>query len=307
MDATVIAGMLGASIRVATPLAYGALGGILSERSGTFAVGIEGMMLSGAFGGAVTTLLTGDLALGIAASILGGMVTAAIVGVATVRFRADQMVTGLAVNILALGLTSFLLRGLFHGHAPVMRLARLGPMPIPVLADLPFLGPVFFRQPFLTDLAVVLMVVLHVVLTRTRPGLALRAAGENPEAVFAAGGNPQRLRLVGIVVGGGIAGLGGAVLSLQEVGTFTDGMTSGRGFMALAAIIVGRWSPFGAVLACLLFGAATAFELHLQGIGLPVSSYVIQMAPYGLALAILAGLGRGTRMPGAIGRPFTTG
>jgi ABC-type uncharacterized transport system permease subunit len=305
MDGAAIIEFLAASIRIATPLLFGALGGLLSERAGTFAVGIEGMMLAGAFGGAVTTLLTADTSTGLAVSAGSGAAAGLIVAVATAKFRADHMVTGLALNILVVGLTSFLLRGLFAGQAPVIQLPTLKALPIPYLADLPGIGRVLFQQPALTYAALVLTLAISVLLAKTRTGLILRAVGENPEAAFTAGSNPVRVRMAAIVAGGALAGLGGAVLSLQEVGTFTDGMTNGRGFIALAAIIVGRWMPFPTLLGCLLFGGVAALELRVQGWDLPVSSYIIQMTPYLAALAVLAGIGRGARLPAAIGTAFT--
>jgi simple sugar transport system permease protein len=305
MDGVATVEFLAASIRIATPLLFGALGGLLSERAGTFAVGIEGMMLAGAFGGAVTTLLTADTGTGLAVSAGSGAAAGLVVAVATAKFRADHMVTGLALNILVIGLTSFLLRGLFGGQAPVIQLPTLKALPIPYLADLPGIGRVLFQQPALTYAGLALTLAISVLLTKTRTGLMLRAVGENPEAAFAAGSNPVRVRMAAIVAGGALAGLGGAVLSLQEVGTFTDGMTNGRGFIALAAIIVGRWMPFATLLGCLLFGGVAALELRVQGWDLPVSSYVIQMTPYLAALAVLAGIGRGARLPAAIGTAFT--
>jgi general nucleoside transport system permease protein len=305
MDGAAIIEFLAASIRIATPLLFGALGGLLSERAGTFAVGIEGMMLAGAFGGAVTTLLTADTSTGLAVSAGSGAAAGLIVAVATAKFRADHMVTGLALNILVVGLTSFLLRGLFAGQAPVIQLPTLKALPIPYLADLPGIGRVLFQQPALTYAALVLTLAISLLLAKTRTGLILRAVGENPEAAFTAGSNPVRVRMAAIVAGGALAGLGGAVLSLQEVGTFTDGMTNGRGFIALAAIIVGRWMPFPTLLGCLLFGGVAALELRVQGWDLPVSSYIIQMTPYLAALAVLAGIGRGARLPAAIGTAFT--
>ena len=157
----------------------------------------------------------------------------------------------------------------------------------------------------MTYLAVAMTFVMFVFLMRTRPGLTLRAVGENPTAVFAVGGDPRRVRMMAVTACGAIAGLAGAVLSLQQVGTFTDGMTHGRGYLALAAIIVGRWMPGGAFVGCLVFGAADALQLRVQTIRLPVSSYVIQMMPYIVSLAVLAGLSRTARMPAAIGLPFT--
>jgi simple sugar transport system permease protein len=214
------------------------------------------------------------------------------------------MVTGLALNIFVIGLTSFLLRALFGGQAPVMQLPTLKALPLPYLAELPGIGRVLFNQPALTYAAFALTVAISVLLAKTRTGLTLRAVGENPEAAFTAGSNPVRVRMAAIVAGGALAGLGGAVLSLQEVGTFTDGMTNGRGFIALAAIIVGRWMPFPTLLGCLLFGGVAALELRVQGWDLPVSSYVIQMTPYLAALTVLAAIGRGAQLPAAIGTSF---
>src|SRR5713226_1356855 len=227
MDAT--AEILAAALRIATPLLFAALGGILSERAGVFGVGLEGMMLAGAFAGVIATHVVGNVAVGLLASVVGGAALAAVVAIATVRFCADQMVTGLAVNILALGLTSFLLRGLFgRGEAPTIRVTPLAPMPIPGLGNVPFLGPLLFRQPALTYVGLALVVALLVLLHRTRAGLTLRAVGENPTAVFAGGADPIRVRTLAVTAGGALAGIGGAVLSLQQVGTFTDGMTNGR-------------------------------------------------------------------------------
>jgi ABC-type uncharacterized transport system permease subunit len=304
MDAAVLIEIVAATVRIATPLLFAALGGLISERAGTFAVGIEGMMLAGAFGGAIAVLVTANPVLGLIVAALSGALLALIVAVATAQLRADQMVTGLAVNILALGLTSFLLRALFGGRAPVIRLQTLGPWPIPYLSDIPLLGPVLFRQPALVYVALALTVLVYLFLAKTRSGLMLRAVGENPEAAFAVGTNPVLVRIAAVVASGAFAGLGGAVLSLQEVGTFTDGMTGGRGFIALAAIIVGRWTPFGTLLGCLLFGAVAALELRVHSLGLPVSSYVIQMIPYIVALLLLAGVGRSAAMPAAIGVAF---
>jgi ABC-type uncharacterized transport system permease subunit len=304
MNSDVLIELLSASIRIATPLLLVALGGVISELGGTFAVGVEGMMLMGAFGGAVTALVTKSLVLGLLASCICAVLLAAVIAVATVKFRADHMVTGLAANILALGLTSFLLRGLFGGKAPVMVLPTIGAIHIPWLSELPLVGPILFGEPLMTYLAFFLVIPVHWFLRHTQAGLTLRAVGENPEAAFSVGANPYLIRMAAVMACGVFAGLGGATLSLQELGTFTDGMTNGRGFLALAAIIVGRWMPFRLMWGCLLIGAATALALNIQGWGLPVSSYVIQMTPYLIALAVLCGIGRKARMPAAIGKAF---
>ncbi len=307
MDSVFTAGLLAAAVRIAAPLTMGALGGLISERAGVFAVGIEGMMLGGAFGASVGTFTTGSAMVGLAAAILAGALIALVAAIAVTTFRADQMVTGLAINILAFGLTGFLIRGLFDGRPPDIRIDLFGPLSIPFLSNLPIIGPILFRQPILTYAAVALTFLFHFFLYRTNGGLSLRATGENPEAVYASGDDPVRIRQIAVVTCGAVAGLGGAVLVLQDVGTFTDGMTGGRGFLALSALIVGRWTPFGALFSCLIFGASSALEVRLQGLDLPISSYVIQMVPYVIALIVLTGLGRGTRMPQAIGRPYQTG
>jgi len=295
---------LAAAIRIATPLVFAALGGILSERAGVFAVGLEGMMLAGAFAATVSAWASGSALAGVGMALVGGGVIGLAVAVVTVRWRADNMVTGLTANIVALGLTSYLLRVLGGGRPVAIHIHPLAAWPIPGLAEIPLLGPLLFSLPPLTYLAVFACLALTLFLGRTQVGLGLRATGENPEAVFAAGGDPARVRLTAVIVCGAVAGLGGAVLSLQQIGTFTDGMTGGRGYLALASLIVGRWTPWGAAAACLVFGAAEAFELRLQGFGVPVSSYVVQMAPYLIALAVLAGLGRSSSLPAAIGKPL---
>lgn len=303
MDAQVLDFLI-ASMRIASPLFFVALGGIISERSGVFAVGLEGMMLAGAWGAIIGTFLTGMPLVGIAASIAGGGLIATAVAVVAVRFGAEQMVTGLAVNILTLGITSFLLRmAVGGGRAPVIQVPLLQPWPVPVLSGIPWIGPVLFTQPPLTYAALLAIIPAMLLLFRTQAGLTLRAAGENPMAAFATGSNPVRVRMLSVIAGGAVAGLGGAVLCLQQVGTFTDGMTAGRGYLALAAIIVGRWMPVGALVACLLFGAAEAIQLRAQSLALPFSSYTIQMLPYVIALVVLAALGRSASLPAAIGIP----
>jgi ABC-type uncharacterized transport system permease subunit len=295
---------LSAAVRIATPLIMGSLGGLISERSGVFAVGIEGMMLGGAFGASIAALMTGHAISSPIYACLAGVLIAALAAVAITRFSADQMVTGLAINTLSYGLTGFLIRGLFGGQAPTIRINLLPVIPVPILSKIPVLGPIFFEQPILTYAALLLTILLHFFLYRTNAGLRLRATGENPEAVYAAGSDPVLIRQIAVVACGGLAGLGGAVLVLQDVGTFTDGMTGGRGFLALAALVVGRWTPLGALVSCLLFGLASALEIRVQGVALPVNSYMIQMLPYAIALLVLTALGRGTRMPQAIGRAY---
>ncbi|HEY6732366.1 MAG TPA: ABC transporter permease [Roseiarcus sp.] len=232
---------LEAAIRIATPLLFAALGGILSERAGVFAVGLEGMMLVGAFGGVVGVWATGSAVVGVALAIFCGAAVGLVVAIVTVAYRADNMVTGLTANILAAGLTSYLMRVLPGGGRPIaIHLTPLPAWPIPGLADIPVVGTILFALPPLTYLAIIGCVALAFFLGRTQAGLTLRATGESPETVLASGAEPFRVRMRAVVACGAIAGIGGAVLSLQQVGTFTDGMTGGRGYLALASLIVAR-------------------------------------------------------------------
>ena len=301
IDSTVASGLMASTIRIATPLIFAALGGVLCETAGTFGVCIEGMMLMGAFSAAVIVFLTGSFFFGLVCSAAGGVAVGILMAVATGRFRTDHMVTGLSVNILVAGLTSFLLRALFGGRAPALHLAVPGAWPIPGFSRLPVIGPALFDQSLLSYCAIACAFALHLAMRTTQTGLLLQATGENPSAVFAAGSRPAAIRAWALIAGGALAGIGGAVLAIDQVGTFTDGMTSGRGFIALAAVLLGRWRAVPAMLACLLFGATSAVGLDMQGWGLPVSSYAIQMSPYLIALAVLCCFGRATRMPAALG------
>lgn len=303
MDQVVIA-FVAASVRIATPMVLAAMGAIIAEQAGVFAVGLEGMMLAGAFGAAAVTSSTGSAVAGLVASLAGGALVGGIVSIVALRFQADQMVTGLAANTLVAGSTSFLLRSLNHGSAPIIMLPLLQPWRIPVLAAAPVIGPLF-QQPPLTYLAFAAFAPISWYLSRTHAGLRLRAVGENPAAAYVAGIAPMRIRVAATIAGAAIAGLGGAVLVLQQVGTFTDAMTGGRGFLALAAVIVGRWQPAATVAACLVFGGAEALQLRVAVFGLPFSSYALDMLPYLIAVLVLAVFGRSVRMPAALGRPYS--
>lgn len=295
--------LLAASIRIGTPLLLAALGGLLSERAGVFAVGLEGMMLSGAFAAVLGAWSTGSAAAGVLASLFGGALIGLAVAIVAVRCHADNMVTGLSANIVALGGTSTLLHLASGGGTGSMHLVPLAAWRLPLLDRLPVIGALFVQPP-LTWLALLACAAIWLFLRHTQAGLQLRSTGENPEAVFAAGADPLRVRMVAVVACGAIAGLGGAVLPLQQVGNFTDGMTGGRGYLALAALIVGRWTPFGAALACIGFGGAEALELKLEAAGVAANPYLLQMTPYAIALAILAFVGRSAQLPAAIGRPL---
>ena len=300
----VVIAFLASTIRIATPMLFAAIGAIVTEQAGIFAVGLEGMMLAGAFAAAVTTAATDSALAGLLASAIAGALVGGTVALIALRFGADQMVTGLAVNTLAAGVTSFLLRIAHHGHEPVIRLTLLSDWPIPGLAAIPVAGPLLFHQQPLTYVGFAAFLPLAWFMSRTQTGLRLRAVGENPAAAFVTGTDPGRIRLAATIGGAAAAGLGGAVLVLQQVGTFTDAMTGGRGFLALAAVIVGRWQPAATVAACLVFAAAEALELRVEQFGLTFSSYSVEMLPYLIAVLVLAAIGRSGRMPAALGRRY---
>lgn len=249
------------TLRSSTPLIFAASGELVSERAGVMNIGLEGMMLTGAFFGFYGAYLTGNEVVALAFAVIAGSLLAAVMAVLAIHARADQIVVGLGLNILALGVTSFLFRRIFSGNQLLLDVSSH--FAIPGLSRLPFLGEAFFRQPTLVYLGPVVIGGVWLLLHRTTWGFSIRAAGEDPEAADAAGSDPTRVRWAGTLVAGALAGVGGAFLSTSS-GVFIEGMTAGRGYLALAAVIFGRWRPLGVLAACLVFGAADALQLRLQ-------------------------------------------
>ena len=280
------------TIRLSTPLILAALGGLFSERSGVINIALEGMMLAGAFTAAAVTYATGSPYVGLVAGIMAGMLIAAIHAVACIRYQADQVVTGTAINILMLGMPAFLSGAFFlsSGSTPQIPKEHLIPW-IPIViafAMVPFSWYVLYKTPF---------------------GLRLRSVGENPEAADAAGVPVARMRYAGVLLSGVLAGIGGAYLSIGQSSLFTRNMTSGRGFIALAALIFGKWRPFQTLLACLLFGFTEAVSIQMQGVvklpsGDDIPVQFIQMVPYILTIVVLAGFIGSSRPPRALGIPY---
>ncbi len=309
----IVASMLRTTLQVATPLTLGALAGLYCERAGVINIGIEGMMLLAAFGGFVAALAAhaalGDgavgasLAIGVAAAILCGGLAGAFHALLCVTYRVDQIISGTVLNVLAIGLTGYLSRQLFFQsgmpHAPGV----LPTLRLPLLADLPLVGGVFEQQPIALA-ALALVALTHVVLFHTVWGLRARAVGEHPRAADTAGIAVAHVRWANVVVGGLVAGLAGAYFTLESVPTFEPLMTNGRGFIALAAMIFGGWTPLGAWAASLVFGAAQALQINAQGFGLAVPSQFVGMLPYLLTMLALAGLAGRTRPPAADGQPY---
>ena len=302
----IVVALLAISIVKSTPLVLGALSGTVSERSGIVNIAIEGMMLAAAFAGFAVAIQSGSLLIGLLAAMLSGALLALLHAVLTVRFAVDQIISGTAINILAVGLTGFFNRQLFATGAPpgAMVLPRLH---VPVLGDVPVLGPILFQHQPLTILAVVLVVVLHYALFRTRWGLRTRAVGEHPLAADTVGIDVGRLRTANVVLGGVLAGLGGAYFTLESVPHFEPLMTNGRGFIALAAMIFGKWTPLGAWGAALLFGLTEALPVTLQIQGLAVPYQLVGMLPYVLTIVVVAGLVGRAHAPAAVGVPYVKG
>ncbi len=290
---------LAAALRISVPYSLATLGATFSERGGVVNIGIEGMMLNGALGYVLGAWWSGSPWIGVAAAVLAGLLTAAIHVLVTVRFGADQITSGLGINLLAAGLTKFTLTQVFHSSSNSARVVGLEGWSVPVLNRVPVLGPVLASP--LVLIAIGLVFASQWVLFRSVFGLRLRSIGERPEAA-AALGLPVRLhRAAGVLVSGAFAGLAGAWLA-SEQHSFTDGMTGGRGYIAIAAMIVGKWSPFGAAMACLLFGAAESLQITLQGSGFP--NELLQMLPYLVTMLALAGFIGRARPPHAVGVPY---
>lgn len=289
-------------IRIAVPYSLVAVGGCLSERSGVVNIALEGILLNSAFGTAVGTITTGSMEAGILCGVLAGALTAWLHAFVTVQGRADQIVSGLAVNIASFGATRALLKVLYQSASNSPRILDAAAAPLPGFDRLGPLGDVIGQPLFL--LAVVVCLLAHRLLLHSGIGLLVRGAGERPAAVDGSGHSVSRVRVSAVVVGGAVAGLGGAWLAFQQ-NSFTDGMSGGRGYIALAAMIAGKWRPAGAIAACVLFATAETLQIRLSGHGVPTQ--LLQMIPYVVAIAVLAGwVGRAVA-PAAVGRPYRRG
>jgi simple sugar transport system permease protein len=282
------------TMRLSTPLVLAALGGLYSERSGVINIALEGLMLAGAFTAAAMTHRTGNPWVGLLAAIAAGVLVAGIHAVACIKYKADQVVSGTAINILMLGVPALLSGAFFQSTGATPQIPRENLLPY---------APII--------IAAVLVAVTWYVLNKTPFGLRLRAVGENPEAADTAGISVTRIRYIGVLLSGALAAIGGAYLSIGQASLFTRNMTAGRGFIALAALIFGKWRPVQTLLACLLFGFAEAVAIQLQGVGIPIFGVVrkipvhfIQMFPYVLTMVVLAGFIGLSRAPRALGLPY---
>lgn len=291
-----------ATLRMATPLIFTAVGGIFSERSGVVNIGLEGMMLTGAFTAVAVSHATGSPWLGVLGAMLAGALMGFIHGIASIKYRANQVVSGTAINIFAGGLTVYLQRLVFNMAGVSPAVPRIGDVEIPLISKIPWIGQIIGKQNPLVYLALLTVVIAHIVLFKTVWGLRLRSVGEHPRAADSVGIHVYRIRYVAVTLSGALAGAGGAYLSVAHLSRFVEGMTAGRGFIALAAMIFGKWNPLGALGASLFFGYADALQMRLQEIGIPTQ--FVQMLPYILTMIALAGfIGRAVA-PKASGEPY---
>jgi len=308
-----LTGLLSSSLLRAVPIALAALSGVLCERCAVINIGIEGMMLVGAFVAAVTGSLAANvwgwpewasLPFGLLGALIAGALMGLLLAVLAIRFKIDQIIAGTAINILGVGLTSFLSARIL---AELPELNNTGIFPrvsIPLLSNIPVIGPVFFEQNVLVYLLFILLAAAHVMLFYTRWGLRTRAVGEHPRAADTLGINVFKTRYINVMLGGMVGGLGGAFLILGSVGRFDEVMTAGKGFIGLAAMIFGKWMPFGAFGSALIFGFADALQTKVAILEVPIPSHFLLMAPYLVTMIALAGVVGEAIPPAADGQPY---
>ncbi|WP_186377258.1 ABC transporter permease [Curtobacterium pusillum] len=300
-----IPGLLLGALSLSVPLVFGALGGVISERVGVVNIAIEGQFLAGAFSSAMVASITGSPWVGLVAALIAGMLVSFILAAFSIKYLVDQVIVGVVINAFISGLTGFLYSQVLSPNETTLNIGiRFPIIPIPVLHQIPVIGPVFFEQRVTVYLAYVAVAVVTFALFKTRWGLRLRAVGEHPQAADTVGINVSRTRFWNVALAGAIAGLGGAYFTLDAVGPFTKDMTAGAGYIALAAVIFGRWDPIRATLAALLFGFASNLQNTLGAINSPVPSEFLLMLPYVVTIFAVAGLVGQSRGPAASGKPY---
>ncbi|MDQ0648974.1 ABC-type uncharacterized transport system permease subunit [Microbacterium natoriense] len=298
-------GLLSGALALATPLIFGALGGVIGERAGVVNIAIEAQLLAGAFTAAIVGSATGTPWAGLIAAMVAGVLVALILGVFAITYHVDQVIVGVVLNVLVIGVTTFLFRQVLAPNQATLNTVTPFPvLPIPLLSEIPILGPILFKQTIVVYLMYAVVFVVWYGMYRTRWGLRMRAVGEHPQAADTVGINVARTRYMNVLIAGAIAGMGGAFYTLVSVPRFNPEMTAGAGFIALAAVIFGKWDPIKATLAALLFGFATNLQGVLSVIGSPVPSQFMLMLPYVVTIFAVAGLVGRSRPPAADGEPY---
>jgi general nucleoside transport system permease protein len=298
------ADFLYSSISMAAPVILAAIGEVFLQRSGIFNIGIEGIMIFGSFFGVVGAEVSGNAWIGLLTAIVSGCLAGSLFAFFVVTLRADQTVTGTAFSIIGVGLTSFLVRVIWGIRDYPVQVASIGKWPIPLLSKIPVIGYIFFNQSPFVYLAYLLIALATFILYRTSWGLKVRAVGENPESAASLGINVMGWRYACAILEGGLAAIGGAALSLNQLNMFVDNMTSGRGYFAMAAVILGRWNPIGAAIGGLVFGMGNAIQIRWQAIGVPVPSNLLLILPYILAFLIVVFFHGRASQPAALGTSY---
>ena len=301
-------GILTFTVAAATPIAFGAMSGIMCERSGVINIAIEGMMLTGAMVAVIFASVTGSLWLGLASAVIASGILGVFLAILAIHFRVDQIIAGTAINIFALGITSFISQRFLQPTPALNSGGVFAKVAIPGLSQIPIIGPVFFNQTPIVYILFITIIAIHFMLFYTRWGLRTRAVGEHPRAADTLGVNVFKIRYINVIVGGMIAGVGGAYFTIGSVGRFDEAITAGKGFIGLAAMIFGRWTPFGAYGASLIFGFSDALQARLQVLGktqVPIPSEWLLILPYVVTMIVLAGVVGKTVAPAADGKPYT--
>ncbi len=301
-----LAAVLAATWRLATPFIFTSLGEVFSERAGVLNIGLEGVMLIGAFTAFAITFFTGSPVLGLAAAITSGLACGLLFAFLTVSLSANQIVVGAALNLVGLGLTSFLYRSIFSGRMETAReYVSFSPLEIPFLSSIRFFGDILFKQNLMVYATPIVVLLGSFILYRTAFGLSVRSTGEHPRTVDSAGLRVSMIRYASVLIGCGLAAVGGAYLTVAHTNQFNEGITSGRGFIALAVVVIGRWSPWGAFAVSLLFGFFYALQLRLQAVsGITIPYQFFQAMPYLLTLVVFVAMRRRAAPPGALGVPY---
>jgi general nucleoside transport system permease protein len=299
-----LTGMISSSFVRATPIALAALCGVISERSAVINIGIEGIMLISAQVAVVTATVTGNLYVGLIMAILAGALVAALHAFLIIRFKVDQIVSGVAINIIGAGVTAFIASRFLEKTDTLNNSGTFPIITIPLLSKIPILGPMLFENNIIVYLMVLLVIAMQVMLYKTPWGLRTRAVGEHPKAADTLGVNVFLMRYVNVIIGGMIAGIGGAYFTIGSVGRFDEFMTAGKGFIGLAAMIFGKWNPIGAFASSLIFGFADSLQVKLQILRVPIPSEFLLMAPYIVTMIILTGVVGRAIPPAADGQPY---
>lgn len=303
-QASILVSIAAATIRIATPMLLAALGELVAERSGVYNMGLEGMMLMGAFTGYLAAYGSGSLWVGVAAAGLTGALMALVFAVMVITFKVEQIVTGLAINLLGAGLSTYWLRAAFAGDGQTPTIPFFSNAPVPWLSGLPFVGPVLFDQKLITYFAFLMVPAVWFFLYRTRYGLIVRCAGDNPKALDVKGVAVAPVQYAAVVFGGLMAGLGGAFLSVGSAARFVPDMTNGRGWLAIIIVIAGLWRPWPILIATLMFSFLDALQLQIQGIGIAIPYQLLLMMPYVAAIAALMVRRSRGQAPALLGVPY---